>query len=100
MTEKIIRKEVAVPREPKVPETIEEFCIGCNICVKVCPVKDVNISVKEPLLEGVFSVIAEIPLDKMGAKVAITSSETCTLPEFCIKCQRCVEECPTDARTF
>jgi NAD-dependent dihydropyrimidine dehydrogenase PreA subunit len=100
MIQKIIRKEVSIPKEPKVPETIEELCIGCNVCIKVCPVKDVNTLVKEPLLEGVFSVIAEIPLLKRGVRVSIAPSGTCTLPEFCIKCRKCVEECPADARTF
>ena len=100
MAQKIVFKEVTFPEEPKVPETLEEFCIGCNICVKVCPVKDVNISVKEELLEGVFSVIAEIPLPKRDIEVAVLPSGTCPLAEFCIRCRKCVEECPADARTF
>lgn len=99
MSQKIIRKEVTIPKEPKVPETIEEFCIGCNVCVKVCPVKEVNKLVKESLLGGIFSAIAEIPSDKRNVNVS-TPSGTCSLPEFCVQCRKCVEECPADARTF
>ncbi|MDI6704335.1 MAG: 4Fe-4S binding protein [bacterium] len=100
MKDLVIHKVLKVPTEPKVPKTNEDLCIGCSVCVKICPVKDVISLVKEPVLEGVFSVIAEIPKDKMDIKVAIGDGKTCSLPEFCIRCRRCVEECPTDARTF
>lgn len=95
----IVRKGV-ISKEPKVPETVEEFCIGCNVCVKVCPVEGINELVKEPILEGVFSAIAQIPPHKREAKVTINSSKVYTLAEFCIKCKKCVEECPADARKF
>ena len=56
--------------------------------------------VKEPVLEGVFTARVEIPQPKRDSKVAVIPSGTCTPAESCIKCQRCVTECPTGARTF
>lgn len=100
MSELVILRRLEIPPEPKVPETNENLCIGCGVCVKVCPVEGINMLAKEEVLEGVISARAEIPLPKREAKVAITPSETCPLPEFCIRCRRCVEECPANARTF
>lgn len=95
----IIEKD-EVPCQPKVPKTDEDLCIGCGVCVKVCPVKDINELVKEPVLDGVVSIIAEIPKDKENTRVVIEEGKTCSLAEFCITCCRCVQECPADARSF
>lgn len=100
MSRLVMLNQLQIPVEPKVPQTNEDFCIGCGVCVKVCPVEGVNMLVKEPVLEGVFAALGEIPLPKRDIEVAIIPSGTCSLAEFCIKCRRCVIECPTEARTF
>lgn len=100
MTQKIILKEVEVPRGPKVPEVIEEFCIGCGVCVKVCPIEIIGLE-NEYVLEGVVaSRTKNKSLPDRMVKVALTLFKTGSLPEICVKCKRCVEECPADARTF
>lgn len=52
------------------PEIAHEFCIGCRVCVVVCP-------------NGV--------LDLMNGSAAVISPETCT------DCGKCVIECPAMA---
>jgi ferredoxin len=100
MSKEIIVFTKKIPSVPSVPETREDFCIGCGTCVRVCPVKDVNELVKEEVLPGVEAAIGEIPRSKREKMVSVDHGDTCTLAEFCIKCRRCVEECPVDARTF
>ena len=86
MPELVVIRQPEIPTEPKVPKTKEDFCIGCGVCVKVCP-KGINILVKKPVLEGVMAVVA-------------VTAQTSDLAEFCIRCRKCVEECPAEARTF
>ncbi len=82
------------------PEVDEDFCIGCGICVKVCPVEVIKLE-SENILDGVMASRAKNEsLPKRMVKVALILFKTHSLPEICIKCRRCVEECPTDARTF
>ena len=55
-----------------------EKCVGCNSCVRVCPVGDANRIVKDE--NGVLTI--EIDTDK------------------CIKCGACVKACGHGARVF
>jgi ferredoxin len=87
------------PSGPSIPRTREEFCIGCGVCEKVCPVKDVNEIVSEEVLGGVVSTIVEVPKTKREMKVAVEGGSV-ELLQFCIRCRRCVDECPADARIF
>jgi len=50
----------------------DEECIGCEVCVEMCPT-----------LPGVFE------MDKLTAVVVH--------PEVCERCMLCIENCPTDA---
>ena len=52
------------------PQIREELCVGCGVCVDVCPVGSVD-------PENVANV-----------------------PGICIKCQACVRHCPTGAKYF
>lgn len=98
---KLIAIEEKLPEKPKIPpEVNEDFCIGCGVCVKVCPVEVVKL-VDEDILEGVIASRAKNEsLPSRMVKVAITLFKTGILPEICVKCRRCVEECPADARAF
>ena len=52
-------------------------CVGCNRCIRVCPIEDANIA----LLEG-SQIIVKVDNDK------------------CIACGACVSACQHDSRTF
>lgn len=100
MSRLLVLDRFNLPEQPQIPRTDEEFCIGCGVCVKVCPVEGVNLLVKEPVGEGLFAVRADIPPSSRDTMVAVWPHETCSLAEFCIKCGKCVAECPTGARSF
>ncbi len=57
----------------------EENCIGCNACIRVCPVHDANVA----------------KLSEDGRHSVITID-----PEKCIGCGECVRGCKHDARTY
>lgn len=96
---KIITIEERIAEEPRIPpEVNEDFCIGCGVCVKVCPVEVIKLE-DEEVLEGVIASQARNEsLSKRMTKVALEFFKTDS--EICVECRRCVEECPTDARTF
>lgn len=100
MPQVMILHKPEVPTEAKVPRVREEICIGCSVCVKVCPVEGVIKLVEEEVLPGVIVTKAGMLVSAGQIKVAIGPFETCPLPEYCITCRRCVDECPTEARTF
>ena len=100
MTQAIILYKMEVPTEAKVPRTNEEFCIGCGVCVRVCPIEGVIKLVEEEVLPGVIVAKAGMPVSVEEIMVSIAPSVTCPLPEYCVNCRKCVEECPSGARTF
>lgn len=53
-------------------------CVGCNACVRACPVGDANIA----------------HMDESG-QLKITIDD-----EKCIKCGACIKACSHDARTY
>ena len=57
----------------------EEKCIGCNACIRVCPVHDANTAKIAP--DGEHSIIS---ID----------------PEKCISCGACVKDCVHEARSY
>lgn len=100
MTKLIIRERVTLPSEPRTPKVSEELCIGCGVCARICPVPGVIKLSEEEILPGITTIIAGTPTSPSEIQVARDSSETYTLPEYCIECRRCVEECPADAMSF
>lgn len=52
------------------PQTIAEWCDGCQICVEACPM------------------------------AAISAEDPTQVPGTCIKCQACIKVCPTKAKYF
>lgn len=61
----------------KLIQTDEEKCIGCNMCIRVCPIDGVNVSKRV----------------KGENKVSINH-------ELCIHCGKCIEICEHKARYF
>ena len=57
-----------------------EKCIGCNKCVKVCPIKVANKTVLKPNTDDQF--ITEVN------------------PDMCINCGECVKACKHGARNY
>ena len=53
-------------------------CVGCNACVRACPVGDANVAKMDD--EGNLRIIID--------------------DEKCIKCVACIQPCSHDARTF
>ena len=53
-------------------------CVGCNACVRACPVGDANVAKMDD--EGNLRIIID--------------------DEKCIKCGACIQACSHDARTF
>jgi len=92
----VVRKSPEAPK--KIPRVNDELCIGCGVCVKVCPIEGLNELVREEVLGGVFSMKAEV----RGSEDAKVSSGEGVVPlgEFCARCRKCVEECPSGARVF
>lgn len=101
MREMRVIVEEKLPEEPKIPpEVNDDFCIGCGVCEKVCPVEVIKL-VNEDILEGVIASRAKNEsLPKRMVKVALILFKTHSLPQICVECRRCVEECPADARTL
>lgn len=100
MTKLIIRERETVPNKPTAPKVSEELCIGCGVCARVCPVPGVIRLSEEEVLPGITMVIAGTPASPGEVQVAGDSSKVYSLPEYCIECRRCVEECPADAMSF
>lgn len=81
---------------PKIPRTEESLCIGCGVCLAICPVKGLLRLSREEIIPGVEIWKVGMPPDSE----AITLETGESLPQYCIKCRRCVEECPSGAKYF
>ena len=57
--------------------TLEEKCIGCNMCIRVCPVEGANISVE------------------YNKKRVVKINN-----ERCIVCGKCIQACHHEARSY
>lgn len=62
----------------KIIKILEEKCVGCNSCVRVCPAGDANIARLDE--EGNIKIVVD--------------------DEKCIKCGACIEACAHGARYF
>lgn len=65
------------PKRTEIVYTLEERCVGCNRCIRSCPVFGANVSFEE---DGVFKVRVD--------------------QEKCIRCGSCVDSCAHGARAY
>ncbi len=65
------------PKSAEIVYTLEERCVGCNRCIRSCPVFGANVSFEE---DGVFKV--RVDQDK------------------CIRCGSCIDSCAHGARLY
>lgn len=65
----------------------------------MCPVKDLVRISREEVVPGVEVWTAGMPADVEGVREALEGKSQ-PLAQYCARCGRCVEECPSGARAF
>ena len=73
------------------PIVIEDNCIGCKACVKVCPKNLLEMRKRGPKNRRIF-------VSCMNENKGALAKKSCRVA--CIGCMLCMKECPFDAITI